>query len=978
MPFRTSDDRFLIKFSFIACGYFALSYVGLLLASLNASTSPVWPASGFAIAALIIFNPQYWPAIFVGAAAGNWVSGLPLLPTLLISLGCALEAYVGYSIYSRWKKYEAEDLGNDYANLLAIASVSSLISAAIGVTSLVLTKVIPSSDFGTSLLTWFLGDSVGVIAIMPVMVYFASLKNNRATFRPLRVLTTLLIVGSVTTCVFIVEPLRPFIFVLFPVLLLSLGISGKPGTYLAGLLCALLSIYFTTKGLSPFSWGTQNQNFLALQIFLGILALTAHFIVGLPDVARPRDYLQPLLFGWVLAGLIFYSYYSIHSNRDRIRLTSLTAQYSQQVEARFANYVNILKDGVGLFAASEDVRREEWRTYVDALKLHERFPGLRGMGVIRIIKKNDTAAFVSKEQLSYPGYQRKTFTEDFENEDERYLIQYVEPVESNAPALGVDIGSELSRRKIAQDSLRTGLPTVTKPIQIIQDKEKRLGFLLMVPFFKSEKVRGWIYAPIIIQDFLEDAIIAQRPELDFQVNFLDGEARIPIFESDPNDIELRFPHTSSASVIKMAQGNFEFVWRKNHHFISSHDFTLSWVGALGALLVMTFTSMLVSSRTFRDRAEALVIKQTKLISESQRLMRTLMEAAPVGFVQLSPDGKFIYSNSKWTEISGFTENEIVKLNRRQIIFGPDLEEVEKVWFGFLRNSNPFDLRFRIMRSDGQLKWVQVIATRIRDEANRTEGFVAVVVDVTEAMAQQLSLETERAKAIESAKLASLGEMAGGIAHEINNPLMIIQAQAEQLIRMTKDERVVAGMGRIERTVDRIAKIIKGMRALSRNSDNDEFAPARVSAILEDVIDLCQERFRQSAIALQVDIIDDFTIDCRATQISQVLLNLLNNSYDAVRGERGSWTKITIFCAENKGIITVTDSGSGIPKDVAARIMDPFFTTKSIEKGTGLGLSISQNIMRDHGAEFYLDQQSSNTKFVLEFKIKPSNSEGANG
>lgn len=976
MPFRRVDDRYLLKFSFVACGYFALSYVGLMLASINASTSPVWPASGFALAALILFGPRYWPAVFLGAAAGNFLSGMPPLAVVIVSLGCALEAYVGYRIYARWKKYEAEDLGNDYANLLAIASVSSVVSAAIGVSTLVLTKTIPSSDFGASLLTWFLGDAVGVIAVTPVMVYFASLSKNRAAFRPLRVLFTLILASSVTTCIFIVEPLRPFIFVLFPILLLSLGISGKPGAYLAGLACACLAIYFTTKGLSPFSWGTQNQNFLALQIFLGILALTAHFIVGLPDVARPRDYLQPLLFGWVLAGLIFYSYFSIHANRDGIRLTSLTAQYSQQVETRFSSYVNILKDGVGLYAASEDVKREEWRTYVEALKLHERFPGLRGMGVIRIVKKSETDDFVARERRSYPGYQRKTFTQDFEDEDERYLIQYVEPIESNAPALGVDIGSEISRRKIAQDSLRTGLPTVTQPIQIIQDKEKRLGFLLMVPFFKSEKVRGWIYAPIVLQDFLEDAIIAQRPELDFQVNFLNGSFRTPVFESDPNDIELRFPHTSSTSVIKMAQGNFEFVWRKNRHFISSHDFTLSWVGALGALLVMTFTSMLVSSRTFRDRAEALVIKQTKLISESQRLMRTLMEAAPVGFVQLSPDGKFIYSNSKWTEISGFTENEIVKLNRRQIIFGPDLEKVEKVWFGFLKNSNPFDLRFRIMRSDGQLKWVQVIATRIRDEANRTEGFVAVVVDVTEAMAQQLSLETERAKAIESAKLASLGEMAGGIAHEINNPLMIIQAQAEQLIRITKDERVVAGMGRIERTVGRIAKIIKGMRALSRNSDNDEFAPARVSAILEDVIDLCQERFRQSAVALNVEIIDDFVIDCRATQISQVLLNLLNNSYDAVRGDRRSWTQITVFRAENKGIITVTDSGSGIPKDVADRIMDPFFTTKSIEKGTGLGLSISRNIMRDHGAEFYLDQKSPNTKFVLEFNIKPVNSEGA--
>lgn len=967
---------FALTFAGITAVYVFLANIGLLLASVNANASPVWPASGFAIACLILFGLHFWPAIFLGAFIANLLTPIVGWGSIFIAGGNALEAIVGFLLYERMRDRERMDVGSDYVNLMAVATLASLVSASIGCATLIVSRVVQLANFSTSFITWIVGDLVGIVVVLPFLLFCAEHLKSGRPIRYGRVFLSATLIAVVTSAIFLVEWLRPFLFAVFPILLLALWASGKMGVYVTVIVFALLATLYTGRQLSPFSWGTFNQNFLALQLFIGVFALTAHFIVRLPEVAKPAQYVRPLLIGWSLAGLIFYSYYSIHSTRDRIRLVALTEQYSQEIQNRFNSYVSILKDGVGLFAASEDVTRDEWRAYVTALKLGDRFPGILGMGMTQIVPRQKLNEFIREQRKSYPAYQRKPITGEFENANEMFMVKYVEPMELNEKALGIDWGSELPRRKMAEESIRTGRPTLSQAIPLIQDLKNRIGFLLLVPFQSGEDTRGWIYSSMVLENFLADALLSQSPELDFDVYYIDDNFKTLLFKSDPDSIESRFPHTVSNSLLQLGERKFEFVWRKNPLFLSSHDFTLSWVGALGALLVITFASMLVSSATFRDRAEEMVVKQTKVISENQRLLHTLMEAAPVGFLQLNPEGKFVYSNSKWNEITGYPDGNAISYDR--FVHPEDRPNVIKTWRGFAAGENAFDMRYRFNRADGELRWMQTIATHIRDESGKTEGFVAVVVDVTDVVIQEANLEIERAKAMESSKLASLGEMAGGIAHEINNPLMIIKAQSEQLLRLTKDERLVTGMTRIEKTADRIAKIIKGMRALSRNSDNDEFALAKASSIIEDVIDLCQERFRLSGIRLGVDITDDFEIFCRSTQISQVLLNLLNNAFDAVKSTPDAWVQVRVFRIQTQGFVIVSDSGIGIPHAIRSKIMDPFFTTKSMDKGTGLGLSISKNIMRDHKAEFYLDTEAPNTTFVLEFFLPNRKSKSRGG
>lgn len=237
---------------------------------------------------------------------------------------------------------------------------------------------------------------------------------------------------------------------------------------------------------------------------------------------------------------------------------------------------------------------------------------------------------------------------------------------------------------------------------------------------------------------------------------------------------------------------------------------------------------------------------------------------------------------------------------------------------------------------------------------------------------QDDLEDQRHQAIQASKLTSLGEMASGIAHEINNPLTIISALATRTKKNLKDssitlEKSAENQDKIIATVDRIAKIIRGLRSFSRDSNGDQFGRKKVSEIIEMTLDLCAERLKDKGIDIKIDPVIQVEIECREVQIVQVLVNLLNNSHDAVQSMEEKWIHISTWEYGDKVYIRITDSGPGIEDDVVEKMMVPFYTTKEIGKGTGLGLSISKGIIEAHHGNFYYRKFDNHTSFVMELR-----------
>ncbi|MGZ3735410.1 MAG: 7TM diverse intracellular signaling domain-containing protein, partial [Bdellovibrionota bacterium] len=235
----------------------------------------------------------------------------------------------------------------------------------------------------------------------------------------------------------------------------------------------------------------------------------------------------------------------------------------------------------------------------------------------------------------------------------------------------------------------------------------------------------------------------------------------------------------------------------------------------------------------------------------------------------------------------------------------------------------------------------------------------------------LELVQQRTAMVQAEKLGALGRMAGEIAHEINNPLAIIHGNAALLLKLEGSPQVKEFAGTIEATALRISNIVKGMRALARDSRQDPFQPTPLSSILQDAMIFCSDKSRMRGVNLQVVRPEmDLTLRCRSSEISQVLVNLLNNSFDAVEGMNEPWVKVEAVKRSGLVELAVTDSGRGVPRELRPRIQEPFFTTKEAGKGLGLGLSISRTIVESHGGSLWLDEKSEHTRFA--FTVPVSN------
>lgn len=267
----------------------------------------------------------------------------------------------------------------------------------------------------------------------------------------------------------------------------------------------------------------------------------------------------------------------------------------------------------------------------------------------------------------------------------------------------------------------------------------------------------------------------------------------------------------------------------------------------------------------------------------------------------------------------------------------------------------------------------------RPEAKREliPFFETLCSQLSRVIERQAILQREHARIAQLAhasKMATLGELAAGIAHEINNPLAAITLGTEHLFRLVQDPRSSsevrqASVARIQRSVDRIAKIVSGLRMFSRESSYDPFSPTPIAEILLETLDLCQARFQSLGVDLKIGMMpQDIDLPCRASQISQVILNLLNNALDAVESLEERWVRMDFSQDAEQFVITVTDSGGGIPETVARKIMNPFFTTKPPGKGTGLGLSICSNILIDHGGRLELDTTCPHTTFRVRLPL----------
>jgi PAS domain S-box-containing protein len=396
-----------------------------------------------------------------------------------------------------------------------------------------------------------------------------------------------------------------------------------------------------------------------------------------------------------------------------------------------------------------------------------------------------------------------------------------------------------------------------------------------------------------------------------------------------------------------------------------------WILAMGAGITDELGQIMHASGWHFDIHEQKLAAENLRVSEERS--RAILEAIPDLLFVTNRDGVYLAIHASRPEdliapretllgrsIKEFLPPDVTETFLKTIATVLETGKILPVTYELMLPSGPGYFEARVVRSSEK----NLVLIVVRDVSENHKAQAAVAVAERRVREQEIAM-------IASSRLAALGEMAGGIAHEINNPLTIIHAHASRLRDLAASgridqNRITSTAEKIEQTAMRISHIVAGLRAIARDGTEDRFVRSKVKSIVVEAVSLCSEKLRHKQIELRVDdISEDLEIDCRSVQICQVLTNLLSNAQHAVESQNTKrWIHIR---SEEQGdfvSLIVSDSGSGIEPEKRERIFDPFFTTKDVGKGMGLGLSVSASIVKSHSGTLSLQDGQGPTTFVV--------------
>lgn len=271
--------------------------------------------------------------------------------------------------------------------------------------------------------------------------------------------------------------------------------------------------------------------------------------------------------------------------------------------------------------------------------------------------------------------------------------------------------------------------------------------------------------------------------------------------------------------------------------------------------------------------------------------------------------------------------------------------------------------------------VQQSALALTTKWSQARQIEKYILGVEKSLDQtQGSLSQARINLIQKAKMAALGEMAGSISHELNTPLTSMLIASESLQRMdfsgkNHDDDLKISIATIQSGVGHITKVVNGLRLFCGESEIDHFEIVSAKTVIESTISLCREKFAFHNIELKIELPEeDLRFRGHSSEMSQALVNILNNAFDAVVHLPHPWVKLTLNRIDDMLEISIVDNGVGISLDNQSYLFKPFFTTKVIGSGVGLGLSISKGLIEAQEGQLAFDKSSKYTRFVVRLPL----------
>ncbi len=344
------------------------------------------------------------------------------------------------------------------------------------------------------------------------------------------------------------------------------------------------------------------------------------------------------------------------------------------------------------------------------------------------------------------------------------------------------------------------------------------------------------------------------------------------------------------------------------------------------------------------------------MERSAREWRTTFDAIGDAVCLLDPKGTILRCNTAMADLLGKSFEEIIGSTCWRLVHGTS-EPIEGCPVQRMQKT-----RLRetfVLKTDGL--YLKVTADPLIDEDGNLKGCVHIIADITESK----RMEQER---IQMEKLSSLGTMAAGIAHELNNPMMGMLGFVEYCIKhTTKEDRKYTVLKDTVHEIKRCTDIVGNLLTFSRaEQGKEEYEKQSFTTIFDRVLRLLSYRITKENVSITQQIAEEPSeIWMKTGNIQQVFLNLITNALDAVKENENKEIHVDVRPEGEFVQVTVSDTGCGIRPQELHKIFDPFFTTKPAGQGTGLGLSVSQGIIREHGGEIACESEvGEGTKFKV--------------